>query len=367
MACVGDVVAAMETLAPPRLAVKGDPIGLHAGDRNSPVDRVAFALDASLDAIEAAAAWGADMLVVHHPRFYGGISTLAVGDTTGDRARAIVRSGLAVYSAHTNFDMAKNGTNDQLAVLAGITDAAPVTVEKHEALYKLAVFVPASHIDAVREAITRAGAGAIGRYSDCTFRSKGTGTFLGSAGTSPFLGKPGVLEEAEEYRLETVFEECERERVLRAMLAAHPYEEVAYDVYALVNGATRYGFGRVGELPEKETLGALAKRMARLTGSSMAQLLGKPSRAVRRIAVWAGAGVHAADFACCDAEAVVVGEAGYHELENFHDMGMGVIALGHGFSEGHAMAWLAKEVGRLVPGCRTRVLRRSGPAVKNIL
>ncbi len=366
MACVADIIAIMEQLAPPWLALDGDPTGLHAGDVDSQVKRIAFALDASLDAVARAEKWRADMLIVHHPRFFRGIATLAASDSTGRRAVAICRSGMAVYSAHTNFDLAENGTNDQLAALAGLVQPKIVRIERTEKLYKLAVFVPTSHIDAVRQAITDAGAGAIGNYSACTFRTQGIGTFQGGDTTNPFIGTPGVLEQAEEFRLETVFGESIADKVLAAMHAAHPYEEVAYDVYQLVGAAKQYGPGRVGALAHQETLRSLAARMAKATTSPMVQYHGKAGRKISAVAVWAGAGVHAEDFARCGADVVIAGEVGYHELENFADMGMAVITLGHNHSEEHAMDWLAKQVGKNTRGCAVRLFRNTGPSMNNV-
>ncbi len=366
MACVRDIIAVMEQLAPPWLALDGDPTGLHAGDVDSQVKRIAFALDASLDAVAMAEKWRADMLIVHHPRFFRGISSLAASDATGRRAVAICRSGMAVYSAHTNFDLAENGITDQLAALVGLIQPEIVRVERTEKLYKLAVFVPTSHIDAVRQAITDAGTGAIGKYSACTFRTQGIGTFQGGDTTNPFIGKPGVLEQTDEFRLETVFGESIANTVLAAMHAAHPYEEVAYDLYQLVGAAKQFGPGRVGALAKTETLGTLAARMAKATSSPMAQYHGKAGRKISRAAVWAGAGVHAEDFARCGADVLIAGEVSYHELENFNDMGMAVITLGHNHSEEHAMGWLAEQVGRKNNGCAVRFFRKTGPSMNNV-
>ncbi|MCC8116793.1 MAG: Nif3-like dinuclear metal center hexameric protein, partial [Planctomycetes bacterium] len=213
MPTVHDVIQAMDRIAPPYLAMDGDPIGLHAGRRDAPVTTVSLSLDASLPALALADRMGADMMLVHHPRFYRGLSTLADEDPSGRRGSALVRSGKAVYSAHTNLDVAPGGTNDLLARAAGLTGADIVECIHEEAVLKLAVFVPASHIDPVLKAVTGAGAGAIGNYSDCTFRSRGVGTFRPGEGTTPFLGRTGKLEEADEFRLETVFGEYSRDKV----------------------------------------------------------------------------------------------------------------------------------------------------------
>ncbi len=366
MAKVRDVIEAMERLAPPWLALDGDPIGLHAGEREREVKRVAVALDASVRSLAEAAAMKADMLVVHHPRFYRGLSTLSADDPSGRRAAEIIQSGLAVYSAHTNFDMAENGTNDELARLAGLENAELISPEKTERLIKLAVFVPESHVDDVRRALDEAGAGAIGKYSGCTFRMRGTGTFRCGEDCNPFIGRPGSFEEIDEYRLETVFGEFSAARIVAAMIAAHPYEEVAYDLYPLLGQARRFGFGRVGDMAKAESLSGLAGRMAKLTGSAMAQYCGRAAGTVRRVAVWAGAGVEAKAFLRCGADAVVAGEVGYHELETFVDAGIAVVTLGHGHSERPALKWLAKRMSMLLPQCETRLLKPETAVMRNV-
>lgn len=362
---VQDVIDAMAAIAPPALALDGDPIGLHAGDRRAAVKRITLALDASLAAVEAAVKNRSQMLVVHHPRFYRGLSTLAEDDASGRRAAAIVRSGLAVFSAHTNLDMAAGGTNDLLAEAAGLREARIVKVEKSEPLIKLAVFVPSDHLDKVLRAVCAAGAGAIGNYSDCTFRTRGTGTFRCGEGTTPFIGKPGSYEEADEYRLETVFGEHVRERVVAAMLAAHPYEEVAYDLYPLLGQARRYGFGRVGELARPEKLAAFARRLAKATGSTMTQFHGKSSLTVRRPAVWAGAGVEAKPLIVSGADVVVAGEMGYHDVETFSDSGVAVVTLGHGFSEELVLAPLKRRLSAL-KGVNVGIAARHCFGMKNV-
>lgn len=359
MPTVKDVISAMERIAPPALAVSGDPIGLHSGKRSSKVTKIAVSMDASLKAIEAAARKKAEMLVVHHPRFYKGLSTLADHDPSGRRACAIIHSGLAVYSAHTNLDIAPGGVNDVLAGLVGIREPRALKVEYRERLLKLAVFVPATHIDKVRAAVCDQGAGAIGEYSDCTFRVRGTGTFRGGKDTKPFLGKPGILEEADEFRLETVFGEFSADRILAAMLRAHPYEEVAYDLYPLTGWADVFGIGRVGSLQKAETLSALARRIAKATGSTMTQFTGKATAKVKKIATWGGSGVDLKGVLASGVDCLIAGEVGYHDLEAFIDSGVGVITLGHGYSEKPVLKPLAAKLRLLLPGVKVELVDSS--------
>jgi hypothetical protein len=274
---------------------------------------------------------------------------------------------MAVYSAHTNLDAAPGGTNDRLAEAAGLVDARVIVPVVEERLLKLAVFVPASHVEAVRQALDDAGAGAIGNYSGCTFRSPGVGTFRCGPNTRPVRGRPGSFEEAEEYRLETVFGEGLREVVIGAMLSAHPYEEVAYDIYELKNKGRIYGLGLAGKLGDGQTTGTLAAKLARATGSTMAQYSGRPNRRVTRAAVWAGAGAPVGELVGADVcEVLITGELSYHDVETLRDYRIEAITLGHGFSEELALRPLAARLRGLLPGVGFKVLTRGRISMRNV-
>jgi dinuclear metal center YbgI/SA1388 family protein len=368
MAEVSSVIRAMEHIAPPRLATPDDRprIGLHAGHPGKRVDKVGLSLDATLGALKEAEQWGADMLVVHHPRFYRPIASLTPDDPSGQRAISILAGGMAVYSAHTNLDVAPGGTNDLLAEAAGLTDARVIIPVLEERLLKLAVFVPTTHVEAVRQALDDAGAGAIGNYTGCTFRSPGVGTFRCGPNAKPFQGRPGSFEEAEEFRLETVFGESLRETVVAAMLAAHPYEEVAYDIYGLKNRGTVYGLGRVGNLGGGQTIGTLAAKLAKATGSTMTQYSGQPNRRASRAAVWAGEGAPVEELICASVcDVLIAGELRYHDVETLRDYGIEAITLGHGFSEELVLRPLAARLRALLPGVGFKVMGRGRIAMRN--
>lgn len=368
MACVRDVIAAMEHIAPPALAMDGDRerIGLHAGNPEAKVTKVALALDASLPALEAAKKMKAQMLVVHHPRFWVRIQNLVDSDLSGRRGIEMIRSGIAVYSAHTNLDSAPGGTNDLLARAAGM--ALPDIVEPvyRERLLKLTVFVPAGHEKKMVTALDKAGAGAIGNYSGCTFRGKGVGTFRCGEETKPFLGHPGSWEEVDELRIETIFGELARDKITAAMLAAHPYEEPAYDIVPIMGRGKVFGLGRVGDLERAENVRELAERMAKSTRSTETRYSGKGGRKVKRVAVWAGGGAPLERLLECGAEAVVTGEVGYHNVEAFSDEGIAVIELGHGWSEELALEPLAAELRKIVKGVTFAVAGRGFISMTNV-
>ena len=162
-----------------------------------------------------------------------------------------MKNGINVYVAHTNLDTAVGGVNDVLAEKLGLENAEVLAPHVRERLKKIVVFVPEDHHMKVLNAMCEAGAGWIGNYSHCTFNLRGTGTFLPGEGTNPYIGQQGKLEQVEEVRLETIVPESAQTRVVQAMLKAHPYEEVAYDIYPLELPGRSFGLGRIGRLPEK--------------------------------------------------------------------------------------------------------------------
>jgi hypothetical protein len=102
-------------------------------------------------------------------------------------------------------------------------------------LVKIVVFVPVSHADTVREAMGKAGAGKIGKYSYCSFTTKGLGRFLPEAGATPALGNVGQLEQVEEERIEVACKKQHLSQIIRAIKAVHPYEEVVMDLYPMLS------------------------------------------------------------------------------------------------------------------------------------
>ena len=101
--------------------------------------------------------------------------------------------------------------------------------------YKLVWFVPREALETTREAVFAAGAGRIGDYSRCSWYTAGTGTFKGGAGADPSVGERGREERVAELRVEVVVREEIAREVVAALLKAHPYEEVAFELYALVD------------------------------------------------------------------------------------------------------------------------------------
>ena len=325
-----EIVKIVEDFAPLRLAEEWDNSGWQLGDPCVQTDKVMLTLDMTAHVMEEAASCGAGLVISHHPMFFKGIKNIRIDRPEGSLIAGLLKNDIAVYAAHTNLDSAAGGVNSVLAEkleLTGVENLLPGVAEK---MYKLTVFIPVSYIDQVRAAIAGAGAGWIGNYSDCAFQVKGVGTFRPLAGTNPFIGRTGELEKVEEFRLETIVPENRKKTVLAAMLKAHPYEEVAYDLYPLANQAPGYGLGRVGSLPEEVILSDFAKLVKSVLQIDTVRLGGAQGKPVRKVAVCGGAGASLWKQALSKgADVYVTGDIKYHEALDMTAAGLNFIDAGH--------------------------------------
>jgi len=339
---VSEIVQVMEKLAPRQLAAEWDNVGLQVGHPESEVRRILVALDASEAAIARAEEAGCQLLIVHHPLIFKPQAHWREDSPLGRKLARLVRAGLAVYVAHTNLDVAAGGVNDVLAERLELMETRVLAPAGEEGYYKLVVFVPEGYEDRVWDALAGAGAGWIGKYSHCSFQTLGTGTFKPLEGANPFLGQVGTLEYAKEYRLETILPRGLAADVIRAMLQAHPYEEVAYDLYPLANPGRSYGLGRVGRLPVPVPLADFAQRVSQVLGAPVVRWLGDPSRRIERVAVLGGSGQDFIDQALsAGADVLVTGDVGYHRAREAWEKGLAVIDAGHWATEAPVVPALA--------------------------
>lgn len=324
------VINVLEKLAPPYQAEKWDRIGLQIGNPGQPVRRLFLSLDLDQQVLEEALHAQADMIVVHHTPFFKPLDRVRT-DLPGGRLLAeIVRRGLILYAAHTNLDAAENGINDALAARLGLRQIEILGGGWKQKLYKIAVFVPASYVFQVQEALTSAGAGWIGQYSDCTFRVQGTGTFRPLEGTSPFIGSRGELSEVAEARLETIAPAEIVPEVIAAMKKAHPYEEVAYDIYPLLNEGKAAGLGRVGYLAENTTLLDFVQTVKTRLGVRNLRYCGEDNQQIVKVAVCGGAGASLLSrVISAQAQVFVTADIKYHQAQEALAHGLALIDAGH--------------------------------------
>ncbi|MFA7077221.1 MAG: Nif3-like dinuclear metal center hexameric protein [Syntrophomonas sp.] len=327
---IKDIVKIVENYFPLHLAAKWDNVGLQIGSLQNPVNKVVIALDLDKEVLQYAVSQKAELIITHHPLFFSGVKSIDYSDFQGSMVKEIIEAGITVYAAHTNLDAGERGLNQILAERIGLQDIKPLDNGYSEALYKLVVYVPVSHEDAVRQAILLAGAGHIGMYRDCSFKVRGTGSFRPLEGSQPFIGQEGILEEVEESRLETVVPKSKLEVVLQKMRQAHPYEEVAYDLYLLARKGPVFSMGRMGKLAAKMDLKDFCTDIKNGLGLKYLRVAGDLDKPVAKIAVVSGAGasfIGKARRQGCDA--ILTGDLKYHEAKDAVESGIAVIDAGH--------------------------------------
>lgn len=324
------VVEAIEQIAPRYLAEGWDNVGLLLGNPAQQVSKVLVALDVTQAVADFAVAEQVDMIIAHHPLIFKGLKNVRTDLPHGRVLTTLIKADIAVYAAHTNLDISSGGINDILANKLSLINTKTLTVSNTEKFIKLVVFVPDNHLEAVRTSITDAGAGHIGNYSHCSFYTDGTGTFLPLAHSKPFIGEQGVLEKTAEMRLETIMPEKISRKVIKAMLKAHPYEEVAFDLYPLLNQGNSLGLGRIGDLSAAQSLDQLTDMVKDVLGVSSVNVVGAGDKVINKVAVCGGSGATLINKAIsAGADVLITGDVKYHEAQDAFAAGIAIIDAGH--------------------------------------
>lgn len=351
------LISWMESFAPPHLAEPWDNVGLIVGDPRQAISRVMLTIDYTPLVAEEAREAGCDCIIAYHPPIFEPIKRVTVGGSTGLIHDAI-RRGVAIYSPHTALDVADGGTNDVLADALALTARRPLkTRDGKPTHYKLVTFVPSESLEKVAAALFAAGAGRIGNYSHCSFRTTGTGTFFGEQGTDPAVGQAGRLEQVDEIRIETLVEISRAADVVAALKSAHPYEEVAFDLQSLAAAPAGVGIGRVGRLPGDATIDMLLNMLKRNLGINHVLLAGDPRKLVKSAAVCAGACGGELLSAAIEqkVDLYVTGELRHHDALRALRNNVAVVCTLHSNSERATLSRLAARISEALPQLPVRV------------
>jgi dinuclear metal center YbgI/SA1388 family protein len=330
---ISDIVTCLERMAPRAYQESYDNTGLLTGHWDWECKGVMTTLDATAEVILEAVELGCNLVVAHHPIIFKGLKKIN-GENYVERAViAALKHDIAIYAIHTNLDnMANGGVNGRIADMLGMIDRRPLT-PMAGTLQKLYCFVPVSHLDVVRAAIFEAGAGNIGDYSECGFITEGTGSFRGREGTNPFVGEPGIRHEEREGRLEVIMPAHICQQVVQAMISAHPYEEVAYDVISLSNSHPRVGSGLIGDLPDGVGEQAFLERIKQVFHVPVVRHTKLSGRPIKRVAVCGGAGSFLISKALsAGVQFYITADVKYHEFFDANDR-LVIADIGHFESE----------------------------------
>jgi len=306
----------IESWAPKGIAWDRDNVGLQVGSSRQIAKNILLSLDVNDYVVEDAIKKKCNLIISHHPLLFNPIRKITSGDKTSDILVKLIKNDITVYSAHTNLDFTKDGVSFQLATKLGL-NSIKFLKNISESLTKLVVFVPAGFTEKVAEAIHNNGGGIIGEYTNCSFRVIGKGTFRGSDKSNPRIGEKGKLEFVDEVRLEVLVNTFDLPNVISAMKQAHPYEEVAYDIYPLKNENVNYGMGAIGnletELTQKQFLDYVSKKL----GIKNFRFSQGKNKKIKTVAVCGGSGSDLLNTAIqTNTDAFITADIKYHTFQD---------------------------------------------------
>lgn len=345
---IKDIAPVIEQIAPLGLAQDWDNVGLLVGDPNRTMKNVLVTIDVTKAVIEEAKALKADLILSYHPVIWDGLKHVRATGRTAV-VHELIRSKIAVFSIHTALDVVAGGVNEGLAEMLGIVNGQPlgdyVEYSRDGENYKLVVFVPVESLAKVTNAVFAAGAGAIGNYRDCGFRTEGTGTFLPMAGSNPAIGKRGRSESVREMRFETIVPAEKLDAVVCAMKEAHPYEMPAFDIFKLFGYGNRFGLGRIGPLAKPMKVARLIRQIQAVTKARAVGLVGNKNRLIETAAVCAGTcGKILNNVIAAGADLYLTGEMKHHEALAAQEAGLTCICLSHTVSERFILKKVARHL-----------------------
>lgn len=247
---VKDITNHLEEIAPLALQESYDNAGLIIGNKNMELSGVLITLDITEKVIEEAVEKKLNLIIAHHPFIFSGLKKITGKNEIERCVIKAIKNDIAIYASHTNIDSVHGGVNTKICEKLGIQNCKVLSPVSGQ-LKKLVTFIPEEHLDKVRSEIFNAGAGHIGNYDSCAYTTSGEGSFRGNDKTNPYVGEKGQIHFEKEIRFETIFPAHIQSKVISALINSHPYEEVAFDIYALENKNEQIGIGMIGTI-EKE-------------------------------------------------------------------------------------------------------------------
>jgi dinuclear metal center YbgI/SA1388 family protein len=353
---IREIITILEEIAPPDYVIPGDRIGLQIGDLEQDVRHVIATVDVTPAVAAEAIRRSAELIVAHHPLIHDPLPGVRLGVYPESLVYALVSAGVGLYVMHTNYDTADGGINDVLAERLGVVDTKVLEPVYTNKMFKLVTFVPGEAVDAVRDVIADVGGGVIGNYTHCSFQSPGTGAFEPMPGAQPYIGEVGELEKAPEFRLEMLVPEGSLHDAISAMIAAHPYDEAAYDVYPLWNKGEEKGLGRYGRLRSPMAFDGFCEMVRDVLDVEETRVCGDPESRVETVALMGGGGGGRILLAhSVGVDAFVTGDVNHHQMVLAQALGLNVIDATHFHTERPGMIALAPRLQDLLAAGKVSV------------
>lgn len=345
---VKNIIPILEELAPLGYAEDFDNVGLLVGSPEQEVSGILVCHDALETVVEEAIEQNCNFIVCFHPILFSGLKKITGKNYVERAVIKAIKNDIAIYAIHTALDNHQEGVNKIFCTTLGL-EQTRILIPKEQYIQKLVTYVPIQHTEKVRQALFAAGAGAIGNYDHCSFISEGKGSFRGNEHSNPVIGQVGVEEIVEEYKVEVTYEKHLQGKVLRALFEAHPYEEVAYEVYNLANTLQNVGMGMIGELKEPMDEIAFLQMVKEKTGTGgirHSALLNKP---IQKVAVLGGSGSFAIKAALQQkADAFITADLKYHQFYEAENQ-LVLADIGHFESERYTKNYIVEFLSKKMP------------------
>ncbi len=311
-----DLQQILEARAPREIAWERDNVGVQTGSNQQRVRSILVTLDVTDAVINEAIRKKISVIISHHPLIFQPIKTLNANTRTGRLLTKLLASKIALYVMHTNLDFTEEGVSFSLATQLQLHQTE-VLHQHYQIQKKIVVYVPEEHAEQLIHAMSAQGAGIIGNYEYCSFRTQGVGTFKPRKGAQPFKGKIGRLETASEVRLEMIAPAWNVQNVLQAMRDVHPFEEVAYEIYDLANSSKNLGAGAIGVLKRSQTLTSFLAHVRHCLHVPSLRFAAGLRKTIRRVAVCGGSGSDLISIAIQrGADAFVTADLTYHKFQD---------------------------------------------------
>lgn len=314
MTKISEIIKAIETFAPPQLQESYDNCGLLVGNKNNDATGALLTLDVTPKVIDEAIQENCNLIIAHHPIIFGKLTSITADNPIGSMLLKAIQHNIAIYAAHTNIDNVKNGVSFKMAEKLALKNVSVLSPMRGK-LLKLVTFCPNEHIEKVRQAVFDAGAGWIGNYSECGYYLDGTGSFKGEDDANPYVGKKGERHYEKEIRFETIYPAERETKILKALFDAHPYEEVAYDLYPLNNVNHETGSGAIGTLEQPIVVDKLLEKVKKIFNTGCIRYTKNKKQTVQKIALCGGSGAFLFNTAKkAGADVYISGDFKYHDF-----------------------------------------------------
>ncbi|MDF1672491.1 MAG: Nif3-like dinuclear metal center hexameric protein [Vicingaceae bacterium] len=355
---VKEITKIIEEFAPLSYQESYDNSGLIVGNHNDEVTGVLIALDCIDSVLEEAIALNCNMIIAHHPIVFSGLKKFNGKNYIEQVVIKAIKNNIILYAAHTNLDNANNGVSFKMAEKIGLKNCK-VLQPKKNLLSKIITYSPIANANDIREAMFNAGAGNIGNYAECSYNSEGLGTYKGLAGTNPHLGTTGEFHQEKETKIEIVVPNHLIGKVVKSMIAAHPYEEVAYDIVQLQNSHQLVGSGVIGELEQEEEEKDFLMRLKNDLNTDCVRHTNMLNKKVKKVALCGGSGSFLLNDAIQNsADVFITGDFKYHQFFDAEDKII-IADLGHYESEQYTTELIYEILNKKIPNFAIRLSKEN--------